>query len=84
MNIRIVEAKLVIRCDVSLNNEIKQRLLNGGNKPLTEEEIANQLLYAFLNPKIEAFNEDQRLISGSWDFVCDFDGKLQNFVLDEE
>lgn len=79
-----VKAKLVISCDVELDEEIKNRLLNVANVPFSDEDIANRMLYAFLNPKLEAFNEENKLVTGSWDFICDFDGKLKNFILEEE
>lgn len=78
----ILKAKLIISCDVILEEDIINILKKNSDLFISAEDIANQMLYAFLNPKIEAFNEESDLINGSWDFVCDFEGRLKNFYLE--
>ncbi|MBM6617277.1 hypothetical protein [Bacillus suaedaesalsae] len=83
MTERKVQATLTISCDIVIDDTIKKNIEESYSRSLNDKEIANKLLYAFLNPKIDLFNEPD-LVDGQWDMVCEFKGRFSDFSLDIE
>jgi len=81
MTNRRIEARLVVSCEILLDDEAKSLAEHECGKDMTDEEAAKRVLYSFLNPKVLAFN-DQNELSGSWDMVCDYEGRMKKFHLD--
>jgi hypothetical protein len=79
---RRIKATLTIECDVLIDDLVKRNAEKECNATLSDREIAEKLLYAFLNPKIDNLN-DPELVNGSWDRVCEFGGRLEDFELIE-
>lgn len=80
MNKRVVNTNLTIICDVVIDDLIKKYAEEECLLELTDQQLAERILFAFLNPKIQVFNEEGE-VNGCWDIVCDFDDKTQNFHL---
>jgi hypothetical protein len=78
-----IKAMLTISCDVLIDDAVKRNIEEVYSTSLSEQEIANKLLYAFLNPKVELFN-DLENVDGYWDMVCEFNGRLNNFIVEPE
>lgn len=76
----IVKTTLIINCEVTLNDIIKKQAEVECSKTLSDEEAAKRIFFSFINPKIEALN-DEGIVTGHWDMVCEFQGRLKNFEL---
>ena len=83
MEKRKVQAQLVITCDVLIDDEIKKKATEQYASVENDEELAKQLLYAYLNPKLP-YNDELEKAEGAWDMVCDFKGRFSNIKLSDE
>ncbi|MEK0314585.1 hypothetical protein [Cohnella sp. 56] len=83
MEKRKVQAQLVISCDVLIDEEMKKKATEQYSSAGNDEELAKQLLYAYLNPRLPN-NEELVQAEGSWDMVCEFKGRLSNIRLSDE
>jgi hypothetical protein len=83
MEERKVKATIKVNCNVLISDVIKKLAEEECGKPLTEQETAFRIAYAFLNPKIDSLNEEE-FVTGQWDGVCSFNGRLDNFTLISE
>lgn len=81
---RTIKATITLTCDVVINDMIKEYAENECSSSLSDEETARKILFAFLNPKIDSFNEEDDMVTGQWDAVCDFKGRLNNFIISQE
>ncbi|TKC19896.1 hypothetical protein [Robertmurraya kyonggiensis] len=84
MEQRTIKATINLSCDVIINDLIKSLAESECSSSLSDEETARKILFAFLNPKIESFNEEDDMLTGQWDTVCDFKGRLNNFIISHE
>ncbi|MFZ3590350.1 hypothetical protein ACOI1C_14120 [Bacillus sp. DJP31] len=83
MGERKIQATITISCDVLIDDTIKKNIEEAYSTSLNDKEIADKLLYAFLNPKMVLFNEPEN-IDGQWDMVGEFNGRLTNFIVNSE
>ncbi|WP_068794072.1 hypothetical protein [Brevibacillus laterosporus] len=78
-NSKFIKARLIITCDVLVDDTLKENIAEQYNA-VDDQEAAEQALYAFLYSKIPQEND---LINseGYWDGVCDFKGRFKNIHL---
>lgn len=82
INPRYIKAKLVITCDVLIDDQLRNNIAEQYHS-VEDEEVANQTLYAFLYSKMpheSSLNE----IDEYWDGVCHFKGRFSNLMLTNE
>ncbi|MCR8633509.1 hypothetical protein [Paenibacillus radicis (ex Xue et al. 2023)] len=72
-NPRVVQAKLVLTCDVLIDNAVVEAISDQYSAPRSDEDAATQLLYAMINPKMQDTS-----LEGHWDGVCSFTGRFKN------
>lgn len=78
MEVQRFKAKVMVECEVNIDKMTLERAIIECGKELCEVDLANRVLYAFLNPKIDVYN-DNDAIDGQWDNICEFNGVLENF-----
>lgn len=83
MEKRKVLATLIINCEVTMDDVLKVNVEREYERSMSDEDVGNRLLYAFLNPIIQVYNEPEN-IGGSWDMVCEFEGRLSNFLVETD
>jgi hypothetical protein len=76
-NGRIVKAKLLVLCDVLIDDEVVENINEQYSKVRSDNDAANQILYAMLNPKLPE-ETDLQSTTGNWDGVCTFNGRFTN------
>ncbi|TVY09067.1 hypothetical protein [Paenibacillus cremeus] len=80
MNSRVVQAKLLITCEVVVDDDLIKNIEDQYTEVKDDEDAAAQALFAFLNPKLPT--EDQVIkSSGAWDGVCDFKDRFARLQL---
>ncbi|MGN4584293.1 hypothetical protein [Bacillus cereus group sp. MYBK228-1] len=79
-NEKKLRVRMLIESDVILDEVIKSRIEKEYGREMSNFEAAECLLYAYLNPKVYSLNENE--ISGEWDNVCSFNGRVKNFSLE--
>ncbi|UPM56379.1 hypothetical protein [Gottfriedia acidiceleris] len=77
-----IKVRLVVEIDVLLDVTTKMKIEQEYGKEMSDLEAAEFLAYAYLNPKIYSLNEEE--VSGEWDNVCDFNGKLGRVSLETD
>lgn len=80
-NPKIIKAQIIVSCNVIIDDEILNNLRKETDLCLDINDTANRLLFAFLNPKIDVYN-DEEAIDGEWDNICEFKGKFKKFEID--
>jgi hypothetical protein len=77
-NERVVKAKVLVLCDVLIDDEVIDNINEQYAKVQSDKDAANQVLYAMLNPRLP---EESELSSVTWDGVCSFDGRFKNIKI---
>ncbi|WP_270619785.1 hypothetical protein [Paenibacillus macerans] len=76
----VIQAKLLVTCEVLVDQTVFEGINREYSSVQNHNDAADQLLFAFLNPKLSVFN-DPANIEGNWDGVCEFKDKFKNFEL---
>lgn len=80
ITLKKVNVVLTISSDVYLDDEIIKNAEEELGGKFNEIEVAQRLLFAFINPKLpdnHSLKEDE----GYWDGVCSFKDKIKNISL---
>ncbi|GFZ93941.1 hypothetical protein GCM10008018_45510 [Paenibacillus marchantiophytorum] len=80
MNSRVVRARLIINCDVMIDDTLIKNIEEQYLEVSSDEEAGARVLFAFLNPKMPTVDQLQAE-SGSWDGVCDFKKRFKELEL---
>ena len=78
---KTIRAKVVVSCDVIVDENVLHNIQKETTL-LNDNDAANQILFAFLNPKIDIYN-DEEAVCGQWDNVCEFKDRLKNFEVEQ-
>ncbi|MEK4141820.1 MULTISPECIES: hypothetical protein [Paenibacillus] len=76
-SLRTVKARLQITCEVVIDDSIIKKINEQYPEVIDDEEAANQLLYALINPRLPE-NSELKTLNQFWDGVCSLEGRFTN------